>query len=158
MGEKRVKTVFEKAITLTEKDHQTNVKLPFVVENPASKLIVNFQYTPKHAEDQQAYSKVEQALSKYVPQEEQKKWGTVTRYLPLENLVTISLSYEDEYIGAHHNKATTQEAIISPAFSSKGFLKKAIEPGCWELQLNVHCVASRKIEVSVAIRLEEEEG
>ena len=42
-------------------------------------------------------------------------------YLPIKNLVTVSLDSSREYLGAAHRQSNKQEHIISPAFSSAGF-------------------------------------
>lgn len=150
-----MKTLVKRALVLTETDHQTNIKIPFVIENEADQLIIDFSYSPASAEDSAVYEKVQKALYSYVPLEERKKWATVDRHLPLHNLVTLSLSHDGQYIGARHRKATEQTIRISETGSSKGFLKHKINKGFWEVQLNVHCVASEKVYLQLLISQEE---
>lgn len=150
-----MRVIQEQSLNLTEKDHQTNILIPFKIDEKAKKLEIAFSYAPEIAAEEYALKKIEKALQRYVPDEEKKKWGSVKRYLPLRNFITLSLMFEDEYIGAYHNKKTIQEVIISDSFSSKGFLKHSIDSGQWELQLNAHCIVSEKIEAVIAIRVEE---
>lgn len=149
--------VIDKEFILTKKDHQTNVKIPFELVHSAEKLRIQFSYDPPHVEDDQARERIKQAVRKYVPEEELNKWNRwedAERFLPLQNLVTLSLSYEGEYLGARHRKATEQEIILSKNHASKGFLKYEVIKGQWEAQLNVHCVASEKVNVSLLILTE----
>lgn len=147
-------TILEKEFLLTEDDHQTNIKIPFVLTRNAEKLMIEFSYTPAFAKGEQAKKKIEQALLKFVPENEWKKWGNSSRYLPLYNLVTFSLSYEGNYLGARHRKSTNQTIIISENESTKGFIKQKATKGNWEAQLNIHCVATDSIQASMRIKTE----
>lgn len=150
-----MKVIQERIVDLTEKNHQSNILMPFTIDEKAEKIQIDFSYTPQVVKEETALRKIEQALEVYVPEEEMKKWGTTRRYLPLRNFITLSLMFEGKYIGAYHNKEAMQKVIISDSFSSKGFSKQAIDKGQWELQLNAHCIVSKKIQTTIRIRVEE---
>ena len=80
--------------------------------------------------------------------------GNIENYLPIKNLVTVSLDSSREYLGAAHRQSNKQEHIISPAFSSAGFFKTDIAKGEWKITLNVHSVSC---DVDYKITVEGEE-
>lgn len=53
--------------------------------------------------------------------------GNIENYLPIKNLVTVSLDSSREYLGAAHRQSNKQEHIISSAFSSAGFLRRILQ-------------------------------
>ncbi|MEC6748258.1 hypothetical protein VXN63_06850 [Marinilactibacillus sp. XAAS-LB27] len=147
-------TILKRELQLTEDHHQTNINLPFDVIEPASKLTIHFAYNPDEAEEEVAKEKILAALQRFVPESEQKKWGNIERYLPLKNLITLSLNYEKTYVGAHHRKDNHQTIVISEHGSDKGFVKQAINAGGWEIQLNAHCIATKEVNVSIQVEVE----
>lgn len=149
------KIILAKELKLSKKDHQTNIAIPFQVYQAAEKLVIEFSYDPQEVDEVAARIQIEKALKDFVPETEHKKWGNVDRYLPLQNLITLSLTYKNEYIGAYHKKDNHQIIILSKKESSKGFTKRTIESGEWEIQLNAHCIGSEDVTVSLYVRVEE---
>lgn len=147
--------ILEKELRLSEKDHQTNIVIPFQLNQTAEKLVIDFSYDPPEVDEEAARIQIRQALEQFVPETDQKKWGNVDRYLPLQNLITLSLTYEKQYVGAHHKKDNHQIIIISKQEASKGFIKRTAEAGEWEIQLNAHCIGSESVTVNVYVRVEE---
>lgn len=147
--------ILEKELKLSQKDHQTNIVIPFQLNQAAEKLVIDFSYDPPVVDEKAARIQIRQALKQFVPATEQKKWGNVDRYLPLQNLITLSLTYENQYVGAHHKKDNHQIIIISKQETSKGFVKRTVEAGEWEIQLNAHCIGSENVTVSLYVRMEE---
>lgn len=47
--------------------------------------------------------------------------GNIENYLPIKNLVTVSLDSSREYLGAAHRQSNKQEHIISPDFRLPDF-------------------------------------
>lgn len=145
--------LFEKNIAISDKQTHTNIKIPFEINQHSNSLMIYFSYGPAYSDDYTAQKQVEGALKRYLPEESDNESKNVMNYLPIENFVTVSLSYENQYLGAYHNKAKTQTILINPINPSPGFNACAIAPGSWELQLNCHCIASKLVEVEVRIEV-----
>lgn len=144
-------SIFELDLRLGEYDTQTNVKIPFEIRNKYSELIIHFSYSPDKSKDDVARRQVEDALRKY----DQADYASVKRlaydHLPIDNLITLSLSKNGKYLGAHHNKRNHQEISINNETASFGFWPVEVEPADWELQLNCHCIASKEVEAKIRI-------
>lgn len=133
--------LLNKKIALVPEDHQTHRKIVLELDHTYQALEINFSYDPQEVPTEQAKEYIREALPLYNLPE-----TAVDDFLPLVNLITVSLSYESEYIGCRHNKETKQTIRIAPEQSSLGFIPHEIKAGVWEIQLNLHCVRS---EVSV---------
>ena len=114
---------------ITLADNKTNIVLPFEIKDDFKSLKINFEYSPKTLEDKAKEIKIaEDCLEKYGEVQE----GNIENYLPIKNLVTVSLDSSREYLGAAHRQSNKQEHIISPGFSSAGFFKTDIAKGEWK--------------------------
>lgn len=144
-------SIFELDLRLGEYDTQTNIKIPFEIKNKYSELIIHFSYNPDKSKDDVARRQVEDALRKY----DQADFASAKRlaydHLPIDNLITLSLSKNDKYLGAHHNKSNDQEITINNETASFGFWPVEVEPDNWELQLNCHCIASKEVAANIRI-------
>lgn len=137
--------ILKKKIIVTNKDNQTNIVIPFVIEKNYERLEIDFSYSPQEVPESIAIKYLEEALPKYNLERDR-----LEECLPLLNLITVSLSYDGHYIGCRHNKESVQNIIISKNESSLGFMDYSIFQGLWELQLNLHCVCS-EVEVNLQI-------
>lgn len=71
--------------------------------------------------------------------------------MPLNNHLTLSLDYNDEYLGCAHRHPNKQKHIISPEFSSPGFLKHKIQMGSWKAVINLHHIAGGNVDYHIKI-------
>ena len=100
----------------------------------------------------EAYAKeIEAGIAKYVPENARAEYGNWKDYLPLVNFVTFSLDYEDEYIGCAHRHSPVMDHIISPDYSSAGFIRHKILPGVWNCVLNCHAVVDDVVTYSLKV-------
>lgn len=86
-------------------------------------------------------------------------WGSDydrEKFLPLKNLVTLSLDDPDGYRGAAHRQAPTQEHRIAKDFASPGFYPGVIKPGSWRVVVNVHALITESCIGNLEILTEEE--
>lgn len=98
-------------------------------------LKINFEYSPKTVEDREkAIMIIKDCFEKY----DEEIRGRAADYLPVKNLVTISVDENGKYRGAAHRQSNKQEHIISADFASPGFTKGAVSEGEWDIVLNVH--------------------
>lgn len=139
----------EKTILITPEDNQTNICIPFILEHDFEMLEILFKYGPAFATDEEALPFIMKMLPRYV--EKKVTPELAQQYLPIENLVTLSLAYEGQYLGARHTKERDQKVVLSKAHTSLGFSEIYIQKGEWELQLNVHNNCSPELTAYVVI-------
>lgn len=139
----------EKTIVITPKDNQTNIRLPFTLKRDFEQLEITFQYGPAFATEEEALPFIMAVLPRYVNEEVTPE--IARGYLPVENLVTVSLAYEGQYIGARHTKDRDQTIVLSSGAASLGFDPFPICAGEWELQLNVHNNCSPELTAHVRV-------
>lgn len=126
-----------KQIRLVPEEHQTHRKIAFTLDRSYQALEIDFSYRPQEVPTELAEVYIREALPLY-----DLPTTAVAAFLPLRQLITVSLAYEGEYLGCRHNKESQQAIRIAPEQSSLGFIPHAIVPGLWEIQLNLHCVRS----------------
>lgn len=128
--------LFEKAGVITPKQDKTNLFFDFDVPDGIEKLIIDYNYSPKTVEDKQTAIKlIKEKMKQYNAD------GTAEDYLPIKNLITLSLNDEKGCRGAAHRQADIQHHEISKDFADFGFIKGEIKSGKWKFSLNVHCCA-----------------
>lgn len=135
---KQEELLFEQTLMLTESDDQQHKKIRVFLNQDYEALQITFSYSPQDVPEQAAIRLIATALTKYDWEQNLQ----VIDFLPLKNLITVSLAYEGEYLGCRHNKEIQQEIIISEKGSSWGFIPQKVSSGKWEIQLNLHCVQS----------------
>ncbi|XJS10722.1 hypothetical protein ACF3NG_00160 [Aerococcaceae bacterium WGS1372] len=145
--------IFEMDLDLSAFDTQSNIKLPFIVKDNHTSMTIYFTYSPDKSCDYIAREQVRVALDKYKLPDATAEDLRVKNYLPVDNLITLSLSKNGQYLGGHHNKSNEQEIILSEQATSHGFWPVKIEPANWELQLNCHCIASMQVVAKVRIEV-----
>lgn len=146
--------IFEIELELSAFDTQSNIQLPFIVKDNYTTMAIYFTYSPNKSNDYIAKEQVRQALEKYSLPGASAEELKVNNYLPVDNLITLSLSKNGQYLGGHHNKSNDQKIILSEKEASHGFWPVKIEPASWELQLNCHCIASKHVDAKVRIEVE----
>ncbi len=128
--------LLEKTGIVTPKDDKTNIFFDFDVPNGIEKIIIDYNYSPKTVVNTiEVLALIEKKMKEYGAS------GAPEDYLPVKNLITLSLNDENCYRGAAHRQADTQHHEISKEFADAGFIKGKIESGKWQIALNVHCCA-----------------
>lgn len=145
--------IFSTEGVITPADDKTNIRHVFTVPENIRALKIKYRYSPKTLEDREkAVNCVHACFRKYG----EEMAGVPADFLPIKNLITLSLDCGSEYIGAAHRQSNDQEHIISADFSSPGFIKCDIRPGEWDIVLNVHCVLC-DVKYTIEIEGENEE-
>lgn len=129
--------IFDKSGVITPEMDKTNISFDFDVPQGVSKLDIDFSYSPKTVEDDSlALNAVSASLEKYLGAEND---ADPHSFLPVNNLVTVSLDDPEGYRGAAHRQLCEQHIVIGSGCSSPGFLKNSVQSGKWRIMLNVHC-------------------
>ena len=146
-----MKILLEKEIILTPENEKTNILLPFTVEDECDRLRITYSYSPKELGDCERARKLTEENLERDTHGDRHLYPCYKEFLPLKNLVTLSLDSPSRYIGAAHRQDSEQCHTISEDFSSVGFLKSRTEKGQWVLQLNVHALVTEECTCRVKI-------
>lgn len=135
--------IFDEEKTLTPKDTKTNVGLQFYVSKPLKKMQINFEYSPKNLEDEErAHRYIDEGFQKYAPEPYRKGYKPWREYLPVKNLLTVSLDSPKGYLGCAHRQDSVQTHTITESEASYGFVTSELPPGLWQITINAHAVVS----------------
>lgn len=129
--------LFDETRELNPQADKTNVALSFTVPPGLTALQVEFTYDPPTPPEPVAVEAVKAALARYARAVVQKD---PYAYLPVYNLVTLSLDDPAGYRGAAHRRATEQCHRLTAESASPGFLPGELRPGHWQAVLSAHCV------------------
>lgn len=144
-----MKVLLKKSITVTPENEKTNIFLPFVVEEGFSSLTIDYSYSPKVLEDEE---KSILLVKENLLRDGYEDKGDYRQYLPLKNLITLSLDSPAGYVGAAHRQADIQHHEISKEFASVGFDKTEIIAGEWVLALNLHAVVTDECRCEIEVK------
>lgn len=129
--------IFSTKGKITADNDKTNLIHRFDVPENITSLKIKYSYSPKTVENREkAVSLVRSCFEKY----DETIVGKPADYLPIKNLITLSVDENGKYRGAAHRQANKQTHIISESFSSPGFTKGKIGSGEWDIMLNVHFI------------------
>lgn len=133
------------------KDEKTNIGFDFSVPENTKSLKISFSYDPKILEDNdRAKMLIENNIQKDAGEyaHEYPSWES---FLPLKNLITVSLDNPVTYRGCAHRQDKEQIHIIREDFASRGFEKGKIISGQWKVVLNLHGVVTEKIDCKLKV-------
>ena len=129
--------IFSTKGKVTTANDKKNLIHRFDVPENIKSLTIKYSYSPKTIENREkAVSLVRGCFEKY----DERLIGKPADYLPVKNLITLSLDENGRYRGAAHRQSNDQTHIISENFASPGFIKGKINSGEWYIMLNVHFI------------------
>ncbi|MBQ8503022.1 MAG: hypothetical protein IJ491_01960 [Clostridia bacterium] len=146
-----MKTLIDTEFTVFPVSEKTNIILPFTVSEEATELVIDYSYSPKTLADNE---KAERLIRENLLRDAGDSIGEYTdsgKFMPLKNLITLSLDSPSGYRGAAHRQDSEQHHVIRRNFASVGFLKGEIEKGQWQLVLNVHAVVTDEVKCKVRV-------
>lgn len=138
--------LFEKKYQWTSQDSQTDVSFCFHVPEGLEQIRIRFTFSPgTESNPEICLPEIEGAMNRYYdsyPRDLQPM--NKESFLPVKNLITISLDKDGMYLGNAHRWATTQEHLISVNQVSRGFLPPEKMEGEWHGMLHLHEILSEK--------------
>ena len=135
-------TLKETETFLHPDDERSNRYIPFTVPAGTEKLFITYSYSPKNLEDEKkSFELIRENILRDAP-EDIEIYTDYKKFMPLKNLVTLSLDSPSEFRGAAHRHDENQYHEIGEHFASPGFLKGKITEGQWTLSLNIHAVVT----------------
>lgn len=147
----------ETELHLSPEDSKSNRYISFTVPEGTEKLFITYSYSPKALEDKEkSYKLIKENILRDAP-EDIERYTDYEVFMPLKNLVTLSLDSPTEFRGAAHRHDESQHHEIGEQFASPGFLKGKINEGQWRLSLNIHAVVTEVCTCKVKIEGETEQ-
>ena len=146
---KLMKVLLKKSITVTPENEKTNIFLPFVVEDSLKRLEIDYSYSPKELLDEEKNIRL---VKENLERDGFEDTGDYSEFIPLKNLITLSLDSPEGYVGAAHRQAANQHHEISEEFASVGFDRVKITAGEWVLALNLHAVVTDECNCEIEVR------
>ena len=151
-----MKILLEKTLNITEKQEKTNIVIPFDVPQNVEKLHLSFSYTPKVLmNEDKAKAKALACLRHDSECYREFKDEDIKKFLPIVNLITLSLDDPEKYRGCAHRHSPTQRHSISLESASSGFYKGEIISGEWKVNLHVHALVTDYCECKLKVEAEE---
>lgn len=151
-----MKKIYSTKQVLTEHDNKTNIECPFVIENELVKMEIHFMYSPKELDDNdKAFGFINEGFAKYAPEPYRKGYKKAEEYLPVVNLLTVSLDSPTGYVGCAHRQSPQQIHCFSETECSRGFVPQKLISGEWKVTINVHALVSDQCEFTLEIFGEE---
>lgn len=121
----------------------SDVPFDFFCPTSVQELHISFTYAPGEDDSVACIRQVEDAIARYYdryPRELEPM--TVQQYLPVKNLITLSLEKDGVYLGNGHRWDTAQEHVISADHASFGFSPPQAMHGQWCGMLHLHEIIS----------------
>lgn len=151
-----MKTLLDTRVHLTPESEKMNVSLPFCVPENTERLRIAYSYAPKELSGEAGETLAESCLLRDAG-EFRGEYPEAGCFLPLKNLVTLSLDDPQGYRGAAHRQTPQQVHEITGSFASPGFYAGAIPSGEWRLTLNVHALVTEFCDCEIRVECEEGE-
>ncbi len=149
-----MKVLLERSYAWTPEDAQRDIPFAFCCPSDITELRISFSYAPSlETEEERCRPQVEKALRRYYdcyPHTLQPM--DANRFLPVKNLITLSLDKDGVYLGNAHRWDPKQEHILNIEWASRGFVPPKQMAGDWTGMLHLHeiispcCEAQLKIE------------
>lgn len=152
-----MKTLLDTRVHLTPDSEKMNILLTFRVPENTARLRILYSYAPKELSGAAGEKLAENCLLRDAGAF-RGEYPAAGDFLPLKNLVTLSLDDPRGYRGAAHRQAPRQVHKLSESKASPGFYKGAISAGEWKLTLNVHALVTEFCDCAIQIEAEAGEG
>ncbi|AIQ11197.1 hypothetical protein [Paenibacillus durus] len=138
---------------LAPSDSKRHITYGFQLDKPAAVIRLRFTYWPKLLEDEgQAMGLIMKSIDSYVAPEHQSPvregWR---RYLPLKNLLTLSMDDPIGYRGACHRHDAEQSLFLSEQEASEGLMPGKLALGEWNVTISAHSVITERCSYELSI-------
>jgi hypothetical protein len=131
--------------SLTPLQSKSNVDFRFFVSEEQKLLSISFAYEPKALDDREIARKlIEEGIRKYGAAEQERLLKNWEQFLPVNNLITITVEDPYGFRGCAHRQNPRQEHCLSPQDASLGFIKGRIFPGPWTITISAHAIVTTR--------------
>lgn len=136
--------LFEQSYQWIPEDTGRDVLFSFTCPSDVQSIFIQFSFSPgSECTEAICRQQIEDALTRYYdryPREIQPM--RAEQFMPIKNLITISLEWEGIYLGNAHRWAPEQEHLLTVEQASLGFVPPEAIEGCWTGRLHLHEIIS----------------
>lgn len=140
-------------LTINPDSHQSHIIFRVEVPKSTQELMIHYSYSPT---EETVEGNLDYIFSRY-QSDNNMAADDRDSILSVRNLITISAHSNQGFEGSCHRFEPTGTIIINQTASSKGMNSREIEPGFWDISLNLHSVVTPKTEVHCVIEAVHEE-
>ncbi|QDP41761.1 CehA/McbA family metallohydrolase [Radiobacillus deserti] len=138
-----MRTLLETRAELTKASMQSHTTYMFYVPEDVEHIMIDFSFDPPHLQDEsKALEIVRETLRYYELEDETRIDEQALNYLPVKNLLTISIDDPDGFRGARHAHLPKQNVRIGETESSPGMLNRRNPSGLWSITISAHAIVS----------------
>ncbi len=143
--------LLSRELHLTPSDHETLICLEFRTEKSykALRIFTDYHDAKFLGDMEQARRAIQRGIRKYLKDTDPSQWE---RFLPVVNLVTLSLECEGVFVGSAHRHHPKQSLMISEEMSSPGFERHKISRGNWRAVVCVNALVSDLVRYRLMIQ------
>ncbi|PAD79405.1 hypothetical protein [Paenibacillus campinasensis] len=139
---------------VTPLSSKTHITYQFHIDEPAACLDIAFAYSSKALEDREASRRmILEAIDKYaepsISELQKQHWE---RFVPLQNLLTLSLDDPSGFRGSAHRHPPEQHHLLTEEQASPGFIAGPLPSGIWKLTISIHCVVTPECHYRLVVR------
>ncbi|QHW31154.1 hypothetical protein GZH47_09995 [Paenibacillus rhizovicinus] len=136
---------------------KTHIAYSFHLDRRGGKLWIDFAYEPKNLEDrEQSLPLIAAGVEKYTePAQRERLMEKWESFLPLKNLITVSVDDPDRHRGAGHRHDPEQLLFIGGREASPGFSGGELIEGLWRVTLSLHAIVTDDCRYRLRIHHEE---
>lgn len=132
---------------------RSHITYQFQLEQSASKLCIRLAYTPKRLEDpERTREMILDSIDKYTAaghrEAVKSRWE---KFLPLQNLITVSVDDPERHRGAGHRHDPVQELYLSKSGASPGLVSGRLPGGWWKVTLSLHAIVTERCDYELQI-------
>lgn len=128
------KNLFSIKKKLHKKDKKKHLSYAFEVKENFDILKIEFSYSPKELACKTSSKKIiSKCLKKYTDMEKSEIELKYKNYLPLKNLLTISIDDSNGFRGAAHRQNNNEIFNLSADFASPGMISGLVTKGSWNI-------------------------
>ena len=144
--------LFSAKDVLKPKNSKSNIRYRFSLEKEQESLTINFAYGPKLLEDKERSRRLIVAgIRRYGGSQREQLLSQWESFLPIGNLITVSLEDEEKFRGCAHHQSPQQSLFLSMHEASPGFIPGRISAGFWTVTLNVHAIVTEECRFTLSV-------
>lgn len=130
---------------LTPSCSKSHISYTFNLKNECNRLNIDFSYEPKKLNDiDKSRELIQEGICNFVQdeQEREKLMSSWETYLPVLNLLTVSIDDSLKFRGCVHRHSPEQHLFIMEKLASDGLIPGKPGPGQWTVTISVHAVVT----------------
>lgn len=151
------RTLLSTGAHLLRASEKTNLAVSFSVPEHTRRLDIRFSYAPKTLDGEAARPLIEACLQRDAG-EFAAQYPDWTHFLPLKNLVTVSLDDPNGFRGCAHRQDDVQAHFLTESAASPGFLPGKLPAGTWRVVLNLHALVTESCDCTLEVEAEVDEN